>query len=546
MHQAWRPFLVVLGLVAEAVLVGAPFVGWPPVLRLPAVLVPALMLAVVLLQPWRWSASEWQTLEDWAPSSRVMRTGAVVVGLVLFWCVLTRFRSGEINGVDFTVYFDRPCFQTMQGRPLFIETADSVEFSHRTALGHHAYWGMFPICSLYALRATPLWLLTLSVVAVIAGAVHVLRAMQSLGTGGVLATATALAFVLNDNTARTLNYGFHPEVLYAWFIPWLLDAGLRGNRWQFVAAALAAILVKEDAVLPLFAASVALGLTRFRSMNRVDRAVFLTVPVALALANLGAYYTVVVPALTTNGLPAYASFWAGYGPTPMRALVGMITHPVRVLMESLRSGFFQTVMLPHLLLPVIGWRWMLGIAPIVAIYSTSGDSQLRLFGVYYSIPLVPFLVMGASTGALTLANRVVPDIGRAALLAATLVLLGAVLVGSGSSGYSLRPWSAEVAALPDALSRLADERVVLVQSGLYPHAGYDERIQLLTPETLRNPHYAGAAVLMAPMMGAYPFGPHDLDSLRQLAPIRAMPGGLLAVRKPVAPHRIDRRTWTTP
>ena len=117
-----------------------------------------------------------------------------------------------------------------------------------------------------------------------------------------------------------------------------------------LAAALAAILVKEDAVLPLFAASVALGLNRFRSMNRVDRAVLLVVPVALALANLGIYYSVVVPALTTNGLPAYAAFWASYGPTPMRALVGMITHPGRVLMESVRSGFFQTVMMngaPH-------------------------------------------------------------------------------------------------------------------------------------------------------------------------------------------------------
>jgi hypothetical protein len=266
-------------------------------------------------------------------------------------------------------------------------------------------------------------------------------------------------------------------------------------------------------------------------------------PVALSLANLGIYYSLVVPAVTTIGLPAYASFWASYGPTPMRALVGMISHPGRVLMESLRSGFFQTVISPHLFLTVIGWRWMLGIAPIVAIYSTSGDSQLRLFGVYYSIPLVPFLVIGASTGALTLANRLVPGSGRAALLAAALILVGAVLVGSGNRGFSFRPWRAEVAALPGALSRLADERVVLVQSGLYPHAGYDERIQLLTPDTLRNPHYAGAAVLIAPMMGAYPLEPHDLDSLRRFSPIRAMPDGLLAVRKPVAPHR---RTWTTP
>lgn len=540
-HPARRPSLVLIGLLAIAVLAGAPLVGWPPVVRFPAVLVPALMLAMVVLRPWRWSASEWHALENWAPSARVVWTGALVVGLVLFWFVLTRFRSGEINGVDFTVYFDRPCFQTLQGRPLFVETADFRDFSQQSGLSHHAYWGMFPACALYALHATPLWLLTLSVIAVSAGAVHVVRAMQYLGAGGALATVTALAFVFNDNTARTLNYGFHPEVLYAWFIPWLLDAGLRGNRWQFVAATLASISVKEDAVLPLFAACLALGLNGFRKMNGVDRAVFLVLPVALALANLGIYYGVVVPALTTDGLPVYAYFWASYGPTPLQALVGMMSHPWRVLVESLRSGFFRIVILPHLFLPVVGWRWTLGIVPIVALFSASDDPQLRVFGIYYSIPLVPFLVIGASMGALMLARRLVPDVGRAALLAATAVLLGAVLVGSGNRGYSLRPWKPQIAAVPEALSWLADERVVLVQSGLYPHAGYDERVQLLTPEALQNPSYAGAVVLLAQGIGAYPFQTGDLDSLHQLPSIRAMPGGLLAVRAPAASHPGQRR-----
>jgi hypothetical protein len=40
---------------------------------------------------------------------------------------------------------------------------------------------------------------------IVAGAAYVLRIMQRLGAGGALAGATALAFVLNDNTARTLN-----------------------------------------------------------------------------------------------------------------------------------------------------------------------------------------------------------------------------------------------------------------------------------------------------------------------------------------------------
>jgi hypothetical protein len=204
--------------------------------------------------------------------------------------------------------------------------------------------------------------------------------------------------------------------------------------------------------------------------------------------------------------------------------------------ECLISGFFRIVILPHLFLPFVGWRWVLGIVPTLVIFSSSDDPQLRAFGIYYSIPLVPFLVIGASMGVITLAGRFFAGVGRAGLMAASVILLGAVVVGSGNRGYSLRPWRAEIAAVPDALSLLADERVVLVQSGLYPHAGYEDRVQLLTPETLRNPENAGAAILMAEMIGAYPFAPREVGVLRQLSPIREMPGGLLAVRSPTSPE----------
>lgn len=535
MHEARRRSLILIGLVVVAVLVGAPLGGWPRLVRLPAVLVPALVLALLVLRPWRWSESVWHAVEAWTPTPRLIWSGALVLALVLFWIVLTRFQSGEINAVDFTVYFDRPCVQTLQGRPLLVETADFPAYSQRSAFAHHAFWGMLPLCALYALHATPLWLLAVSVMSVVIGAVHVLRVLQYLGAGGVLAAATALAFALNDNTARTLNYGFHPEVLYAWFIPWLLDAGLRGNRRSFVVAVLACLSVKEDACLPLFAASVALGLNGWGRMNRLDRMLFLVAPVALGLVNLGLYSRYVGPALTADGRLMYADFWANYGPTPMSAIGGMLTHPWRVLGETLTSGFFRKVILPHLFLPVIGWRWTLGIVPIVVAYGASANAQLREFGIYYAIVLVPFLAIGSSMGAWTLARRLVPEFPWARSAAAALILGGALLVGSTHRGYSLRPWRAEIAAVPEAVARLADEPVVLVQSGLYPHAGYDARIRLLTPETLRSPRYVGAAVLIAPTISAYPFRVADLDGLRRLPPIRAMPNGLLAVRRPVAP-----------
>jgi uncharacterized membrane protein len=531
--------LAAIGLAVLVVLIGAPLVGWPRVLRLPAVLVPALLLAFLVAPRRYWRESPLPDV-NWQPSRRLVWSVALVVGFLLFWYVLTRFRSGEINAIDFTIYYDRPCLQTIRGRPLFVETSDTPGLSNRSELGDHAYWGMLIVCSPYSLYPSPLWLHALSVIAVVGGGMHVLRISQRLGAGGALACATALAFVLSDNTARTLNYGFHPEVLYAWFVPWMIGAGLRGARTSFLAATLACVLVKEDASLAVFAASVALALNGFRTMTGTNRFLFLALPTAVALANLGLYYAYVVPMLSGEDRPTYAHFWANYGHTPMSALLGMATHPWSVLKGVMTSGLFKTVQ-PHLFLPFIGWRWALGTVPIVALYGASANEQVRAFGIYYSIVLVPFFVLAASAGALTLARRLVANAGQAQLWAAVAVLLGPLLVGSGHRGYSLRPWKTEITAVPQALAQLANESRVLVQSGLFPHAGYDERFQLLTPETLEDPRNAGAVLLLARRVSAYPFSGAEVARLSRLPTVGALPGGLTAVR--LAEGATHRPRW---
>src|SRR5262249_52051873 len=153
----------------------------------------------------------------------------------------------------------------------------------------------------------------------------------------------------------------------------------------------------------------------------------------------------------------YAHFWGNYGPTPMRALAGMCRHPRSVLQSTLGSGIVR-VLQPHLFLPLLGWRWALGIVPIVCLYGASANEQVRAFGIYYAIVLVPFLARAAAAGALALTGRAARLAGHAQVLAAAVVLLGALVVGSGNRGYSLRPWRPETAAVPEALDRLCDER----------------------------------------------------------------------------------------
>ena len=531
--------------IATTVLIAVPLVGWPSVVRLPAVLVPALVLGVTVQRPWQWNRTSWERLDAWIPSNRALLWGTLGLTLLLSWIVFTRFQSGGINGGDFTVYYDRPCVQTLRGRPLLVETADFPKFSHMSAIGHHAYWSLFPLCGLYAFGASPLWLLAVSVIAVVAGAVYIVRIVLALGGGGLLAVTSGLAFALNDNTARALNFGFHPEVLYAWCIPWLLHSGLQKNRYSFIAAALACVSVKEDAILPLVAASIALGLHRFRSMNAVDRLIFLAIPPLVGLANLAVFWGYIAPKLTPDGELVYAAFWANYGSPPIRALAGMVTAPGRVFVDILTSGFFRLVILPTLFLSFIGWRWMLAMAPMVAVYAAASDLQLRGFGIYYAIVLVPFLTVAGSVGAMKLSMRVMTNSCCTRIVAAALILAGALLVGSGNGGYSLQPWRSEIAAVPEALTHLAAERVVLVQSSLYPHTGYDARIQLLTPSALHDPRHAGAAVLVAPAMGTYPFEVDDILRISQLPTIHSI-HGLIAVRMPAQPGALDHTTPASP
>lgn len=523
-----RIALSLIGLLVVFVLVASPLTGWQPVVRLPAVLAPALVLVLLVVKPWRRNDLG-QLAIDWQPARRVVAATALIFVGVLFWYVMTRFRAGEINAVDFSVYFDRPCFQTTQGRPLFVEVSDTVGYSHRSELADHAYWAMFPICSVYAITPSPYWLHALSAIAIVLGAFLVMRILQLSGAGGALACATAFAFILNDNTARALNYGFHPEVLYACSVPWMILAGLRGHRRSFLLAVVATVLVKEDAVFPIFAATLALAFARFPKMSRAERGLFLVLPNVLAFANLAVFYSYVVPMLTGKSVPTYQNFWANFGDTPTQAVLGMLRDPSRVLAGVIASGLIK-VMMPHLFLPVAGWRWTLGLLPLIALYGASANHQVRGFGIYYALVLVPFLVIGASMGALTLLRRFIRHEGHAQIVAACLVLGGALFVGGGHRGYSLRPWKSETGAVLEALRRVSDEPVVLVQSGLFPHAGYSGQAVLLTPETVRDPRNAGAIVLIAPRLGAYPYRRMELRALSALPRQVEMPEGILAFR----------------
>jgi predicted membrane protein DUF2079 len=312
----------------------------------------------------------------------------------------------------------------------------------------------------------------------------------------------------------------------------MIYAGVQ-RRWRsFLIAAILVIAVKEDAFLLVIAGVVALLLFHGERLRGFEWGVLIA-PAAVAIENLSFYFRYVMPRFSATGKPFYSNYWANYGPTAVTAMFGMLRHPFEVLSSTITSGFLTHVMPPFAYLPVVGWRWSIGILPIVLLYGASANEQLRSFGIYYAMPLVPFLALGAADGAQRLADRFGSHRGRT--IAAAAILAGALLAGISDAGYILRPWKPQVGAVPRVLRQLERERFVLVQSALYPHAGYDARVQLLTNESIRDPRYAGAALLLAPGLSVYPLSTAEFEALSGLDVIARSNEGLLVVRASTPP-----------
>ena len=111
-------------------------------------------------------------------------------------------------------------------------------------------------------------------------------------------------------------------------------------------------------------------------------------------------------------------------------------------------------------------------------------------------------------------------------------MVAAVLAGSTDGGYSLRPWSPAVRALPAALNRVSNEPLILVQSALYPHAGYDSRIQLLTPHALQTPMNVEPVLVLTSTESAYPFNEREARAMLKFPRVADVPGGIVIVRRP--------------
>ena len=459
--------------------------------RLTLPLAAAAALCLLALVPARWRRALSGLLhEGIAPVSRKsLWTASLIAAAFLARVVFGRYRALDLSSWDTTLFFDHPIAATLSGHPLFCDYLDA------SYLGIHGSYILFAFTPLYALAASPLWLLAAQAGAVAAGAAAGFLVARRIVGDDMAAAFFGCAFLLNGHTARAVQYGFHVEAFYplAIFLLWL---GLLARRpWLVAAGTLLAISVKEDSVLLLlgFCLAAAVFQRRFR------------VAAAVACAALVAFLVtsrLVAPHFSGSlpDRPWYATYWASWGDSLPRAAIGMATHPVALARALAHSGI-PHLLEPLLFLPLAGPEGLVAALPQLVPYGAADYRQLRDFAIYYSLSVLPFLFIGAEYGLARLA-RTLPR----RRFGAFLVLAVCALDGAGYTFPRANPARREVEPTLATLGA----RPVRVQDTLYPHAGYAGNRRVLDKA---HPLVAGEAVLLAPGSSPYPFTAAEMAAL---------------------------------
>ncbi|GEM_PF-5275515 len=315
-----------------------------------------------------------------------------------------------------------------------------MTFLHETfpTFQHPNYWGTHLtlmwalVAPLYRLWSSPCLLLILQAVLVSAAAVPIYLALKPR-IGSSQAAILALAYLLYPTTQHAMLHELHG---ISWAVPftagawWAWQSGRRG--WAAILALLA-FSCREEILL------VSAGLGLCLLVRRGHRFSGLAVLLASALA-FHLLLNHLMPSLGQSG------DWRTYkfkelGATNAEIARTLLTRPLytlRLLITPDKLANLAIFLLPLAFLPLAGWaswRVSLAAAPIFLALFLSGNAAAYCYLLFYTLPAIPFLILGAGEGLLFLERRGGERLRRAGLSAVLAASLAAsVLFGPSPLG----------------------------------------------------------------------------------------------------------------
>lgn len=358
---------------------------------------------------------EWWRARD---PARWALAGIVVVWSLTFFflCKLRHDRFGTFSfdlgiydqGVWLLSRFKDP-FVTVRGLSLF---------------GHHMNLILVFIAPFYRLGGGAELLLFVQIAAQALGAVAVFLLARDRLADRWLAVAMATVLLLNPTYQFLTWEYFHPDavaigpVLFAYW-------AARSHRWRwFVAAAVVALLCKEDVALVIGALGL---LIAARSNVRVG-----VITAGISAAWYLAATRVLMPAALGGLSPFYDQFFGELGSSAGEVVRNTLSHPGKALSlatENDRMSYYRMMWAPFAFLPLLSVSSFAIALPILAVNALATFPYTRDYRYHYSAMIV---------AALTVATvEAIARVGRTASLRRFLV--GLVVVTSFGASVAWGP-----------------------------------------------------------------------------------------------------------
>ena len=309
----------------------------------------------------------------------------LLASLAFFLLAWLRYASFHSTAYDLG-FFDQVVWNAAHGHGL------SSSFLEYSFFGQHFEPALLLFVPLYALHASPVWLLLGQSLA-LGLAVVPLFALARAFVESRRAFIVVAAYLLQLAVSRTVAFDFHTEALAVPFVFLALLALVKKRRLLFFAAAIVPLLGKEDGAL------VALSLGLMAVLVFRDRVGIFLAATALAW---GALILLVVMPWYRHGLAGdLISRYQYLGQTPGDVVLHAVTRPATVAGELAANGSLQALLIALVglgLLPLLRPGVLLiALIPIAPALLSSDHYQSQM-ALHYGIPGVPLLLTAAILG----------------------------------------------------------------------------------------------------------------------------------------------------
>jgi uncharacterized membrane protein len=412
-----------------------------------------------------------RALEELARRLDPIAERLMLVGVVAFIALstvaavqrLARFEESPRLGLFAQCYWTQ-----LHGLP-FADSQESVDGTLVSHFGVHFSPTLLVLLPFFALWPSPIVLMVAQIVGVGLAPVPLYAMLRRRVTQGA-----ALLFSLALLLVPVFAWSGYADFRDASFLPVLLLAtawAMDGRQWIWLGLfGLGALGMREDAGIALVA------LAAFALASRQGARL------ALILAVVGVAWHLLIPTfamrafrapgLATDPRAFFAHAFGQWGPTPARALAGVLAHPaelVRALTRPEAGRYVYALLLPLLLLPpLFDWAALVALPGLAANLLAAPPVMRSTLQPYALVPLA-FLALAVARAAARLAGRA-PEVERpASALALGWIVLAGVLPATvwTAPGKEARAAPRRAAA---ALVRIVppDARVY-APSALYPY-----------------------------------------------------------------------------